>query len=110
MPAEITATGTFTNLSTVVDATRSKMIGNEPRLEGAKGSAPGGLGMNLEVLKTMEGVELPELNQFIDLVATAYDLLHWQAAALIHILMRAKMATKSDTVLGDTNGTRLYIP
>ena len=110
MSATISATGTFTDLSTVVDATRSKMIGNEPRLEGEKGTAPGGLGMNLEVLKTAEGVELPELNQFIDLVAQAYSLLHWQAAALVAILMRAKMATKSDTVLGDPNGYRIYIP
>lgn len=106
--ATISATGTWTALPAVFDATRSKMIGNEPRIEGEKGIAPGGLGMNLEVLKTMEGVEFPELNQFIDLFATQYGLLHWQAAAMIGFLMRAKMATKSDTVLGDSNGARFF--
>lgn len=110
MPATISATGTWTNLSTVFDATRSKAIGNEPRLEGEKGPAPGGLGLNLEVLKTMEGVDFPELVQFIDLVATQYSLLHWQAALLVQYLMRAHMATKSDTVLGDSNGSRLFVP
>lgn len=106
--ATITATGTFTPLPGVFDATRSNAIGNEPRLEGEKGTAPGGLGINLEILKTMEGVEFPELNQFIDLVATAYGLNHWSAALFVQYLMRAKMATKSDTVLGDPNGARIF--
>ena len=110
MAATITSTGTFTDLSTVLDATRSKVIGNEPRLEGEKGTAPGGLGVNFEVLKTAEGVDLPELGQFITLVAQAYSLLYWQAAALVAILLRGHMATKSDTVLGDANGSRVYTP
>lgn len=110
MAATITATGTWTNLSTVFDPTRSKMIGNEPRLEGEKGSAPGGLGINLEVLKTMEGVEFNELDQFIDLIATQYGLLHWQAALFLQYMVRAHMQTKSDTVLGDTHGSRLFVP
>ena len=110
MPATISATGTFTDLSTVLDATRSKAIGNEPRLEGALGTAPGGLGINLEVLKTAEGLEFNELVQFIDLLAVQYGLLHWQAAHLLHILLGAHMRTKSDTVLGDSRGSRLYVP
>lgn len=110
MPATIAATGTWTSLSGVLDATRSKMIGNEPRLEGEKGSAPGGLGTNFDILKTAEGIEFNELDQFIDLVAQQYGLLHWQAASLVHIFLKAHLATKSDTVLGDSRGSRLYTP
>lgn len=110
MPATISATGTWTNLSTAFDPTRSKAIGNEPRLEGEKGTAPGGTGLNLEVLKTMEGVEFNELNQFVELVAVQYGLLFWQAALLVQFMVRALMATKSDTVLGDSNGSRLFVP
>ena len=110
MPATISATGTWTDLSTVFDATRSKVIGNEPRLEGAKGDAPGGLGINFEVLKTMEGIAFNELDQFIDLIAVQFSLMHWQAAALLAFFMRAHMATRSDIVLGDSHGSRLYTP
>lgn len=110
MPADISATGTWTDLSSVFNATRSNMIGNEPRLEGEKGVAPGGLGVNFEVLKTHEGVEFPELKQFIQLVASQYGLLYWPAVALIDFLMRAEKMTHSDTVLGDSNGSRLYTP
>ncbi len=110
MPATISSTGTFTDLSTVLDATRSKAIGNEPRLEGAKGTAPGGLGIDLSSLKTAEGVEFSELKQFITLVAVAYGLLYWQAVALVDVFLRALKQTKSDTVLGDEFGSRLFIP
>jgi hypothetical protein len=109
MPATISSSGTFTNLSTVLDAARSNAIGNEPRLEGAKDLFAGGLGINLEVLKTMEGVQLDELRQFIQLVANAYGLLFWPAAHLVYILLKAYIQTKSDTVLGDERGTRLYV-
>jgi len=108
MAATLSATGTWTNLSTVLDATRSNLIGNEPRLEGAKGAAPGGLGVNFDVLKTMEGVEFPELKQFIQLVATQYGLFYWPAAALVDFFLRALKSTKSDTVLGDENGARVF--
>jgi hypothetical protein len=108
MPATISSTGPWTNLSTVFDADRSKLIGNEPRLEGAKGAAPGGLGVNFDVLKTMEGVEFPELKQFITLVAVNYGLLYWQAVALVDFLFRALKQTKADTVLGDESGARVF--
>lgn len=108
MPADLTATGTWTNLSTVLDATRSNAIGNEPRLEGEKGVAPGGLGVNFDVLTTREGVEFPELKQFIQLVATQYGLLYWPAVALVDFLFRALKQTKADTVLGDENGARIF--
>lgn len=110
MAATVSFTGTPTNLSTVLDAARSKLIGNEPRLEGAKGIAPGGLGINLEVLKTLEGVEYPELKQFIQLVATSYGIFYWQAVALVDFFLRALKQTKSDTVLGDENGSRVFTP
>lgn len=111
MPATITSTGTWTNLSTVLNAARSNAIGNEPRLEGEKGPAPGGLGINFEVLKTREGVEFPELEQFIQLVATQYGLLYWPAVALVDFLFRALKQIKSDTVLGDySSPDRLYVP
>ena len=111
MGATLSATGTWTDLSTVIDATRSNAIGNEPRLEGQKGAnTPGGLGINFEVLKTMEGVEFPELDGFINLVATQYGLLYWPAALLVYEFVKTKFQTKSDTVLGDSNGSRTYIP
>ena len=86
------------------------MIGNEPRLEGAKGDAPGGLGIDLEVLKTAEGIELNEITQFIDLVATAYGLLHWPAAHLVYIALKGHINGKSDTPIGDSEGSRVFTP
>ena len=109
MAATISATGTFTALPGVFDAARSNLIGNEPRLEGEKGQAPGGLGLNLDVLKTMEGVEFSELKQFVQLVQVAYGLNFWSAALLVQYLVRALFMTKSDTVLGDEGGSRLFV-
>lgn len=108
MAAEISATGTFTDMSTVLNAARSNKIGNEPRLEGAIGTAPGGTGINLDALKTMETIEFPEVTQFINLVAQAYGLLFWPAAHLVYITLKGFIQGKSDTVLGDSNGARVY--
>lgn len=108
MSATISSTGTFTDLSSVLNAARSNLIGNEPRLEGEKGVAPGGLGINLETLKTAEGIELPELTQFINIVAAATGLLYWPAAHLVYIALKGHINSKSDTPLGDSNGARVY--
>ena len=110
--ATISATGDFTNLSTVLNAARSNAIGNEPRLEGEKGSAPGGLGINLEVLKTPDGVKFDELRQFIELVAAAYGLLYWPAALLVYEFVKTEVqGHRTDTLLGDSaTSPRLYIP
>lgn len=110
MPATITGTGTWTDLTGVFDTTRSNATGNEMRLEGVKGVAPGGLGANFEVLKTMEGVDFPELVQFIDVVAAQYGLLHWPAADFLYQMLKAHVQTKSDTVLGDSTGRRTFTP
>lgn len=112
MPATITYTGTWTDLSSVFNAARSNMIGNEPRLEGPKGSAPGGEGINLEILKYRDGVKLDELRQFIELFAQQYGLLYWPAALAIYLLVKTEVqGHRTSTLLGDSAvENRLYIP
>jgi hypothetical protein len=100
--AIVTLTGTVTPLTTLFDATRSNMIGNEPRLEGAKGTAPGGTGLNLETVKRRDGVQLDELRQFIEQIAIATGLLYWPAALLISTLLKAELAShRTGVLLGD---------
>ncbi len=111
MPATLTSTGTFTDLSGVISTARrstapgggysSKDRGNEPDIEN----------WNLDSLKTLDGVRLSELDQFVTLVAQAYNLHFWQAATLVQVFMRALMQSfRTTTTLGDEYNSRLFIP
>lgn len=98
----VAISGTLTDLSSVVNAARSNLIGNEPRLEGAKGAAPGGSGLNFEALKGRDGLQFDELRQFIQLVATNLGLHYWAAASLVQMLLNAHMEShRTGTLLGD---------
>lgn len=117
MAATISATGTWTDLGNVFDATKSKEVGNEPRLHGADatgstGPQAGGLGINFQDLKTIDGVIFPELKDFIQLVANNYSLYFWQAAVLVELTLKAILFTQRSGggSLGDETGTRVYIP
>ena len=120
MPATITATGTFTDLiglgviapqGTYPAATGFPPGGLNRPPQGARGNEPDIQDYNLDALKTMDGVTLDELRQFIQLIATAYGLNYWQGASLVQTLLRAHMQTdRTTTMLGDTFGPRLYVP
>jgi hypothetical protein len=117
MAATISASGTWTDLGNVFDATKSKEVGNEPRLHGpdaigSTGPQAGGLGINLQDLKTVDGVIFPEFKQFIQLVATQYGLYFWQAAVLIEITLKALLFTQRSGggSVGDETGNRVYTP
>jgi len=99
----ITITGTWTDLSSVFDAAKSKEVGNEPRIHGAdSGVGPGGTGINLEVLKTRDGVELPELTAFIQAFSTANGLFYWQGFVLLEQVMKAMHGNqRTEVLLGD---------
>src|SRR5688572_13624531 len=101
----ITITGTWTDLASagVFDAAKSKEVGNEPRIHGADSLVgPGGSGINLESLKTRDGVELPELTAFIQAFATANGLFYWQGFVLLEQVMKAMHGNqRTGALLGD---------
>lgn len=84
MAATISASGTFTALA--------GLTGMD-----AKINQPNITHIDLEALKTAHGVVLPELHQFIQLVADAYGLLFWQAAGLVDVLLKATMNSEGPT-------------
>lgn len=100
--ATITATGTWTAITGMSTGTSGQ--GGLPGL-----NRPMALGINLESLKTADGVILPELQQFIAAFAAGYSINHWAAADWIELLLRAYRASATPMQLGG-DGSRLFTP
>jgi hypothetical protein len=122
MPATITSSGTFTDLvglgvipaqGTSPDTTKAFPPGGSGRPpQGARGNEPDIQSYNLTALQTRDGVIYDELRQFIQLVQVAYSLTFWQAASLIHTLLKALLnSNRTEVTLGDAvSANRLFTP
>lgn len=69
-------------------------LGNWTPLVGLTGqdariNTPSFSNIDLEDLKTIHGVTHPELVNFVQLVADAYNLRFWQAAGVVEVLLKA---------------------
>lgn len=108
MSATITATGT----PTVITGLSLGTAVGSGKAPAAPGGIPQGmaLGLNLESLKTQDGVIYPELQQFVVLVGGFYGLSYHAALDLVEVLMRALKNAALPMQRGDASGERIFTP
>lgn len=83
MSATISSSGTWTTITSMDTTAAGKDRQNVPSIEN----------LNFESLKvaTGEGLIMPEVNQFIQLMADGYNIGYWHAAQLLDIYMRMQL-------------------